>query len=242
MRAEGPGLEAIGFRLKLPASLGVEDLLAGKPPRAREAGGGIPLIVFLNGSGSSGVDNSLQLSPPAVLSFFLSPALGEAIILSPQCPIGASWDSNAWLDSAGPTFDPVPTKAMNTLLAIVERLEEAYPVDLRRVSIMGFSLGAFGALEAAIRSPRMFSKAVSIAGGADTKAIAKASGVSFRIYHGEQDSNVSVGMARALASALKSYGFDFSYREFPGQNHDVRALALGDPGLIPWLLETGDRD
>jgi predicted peptidase len=127
---------------------------------------------------------------------------------------------------------------MKTLLALVERLERIYPVDRKRVAIMGFSLGAFGALEAAIRAPRDFSMVMPMGGGADCKMIFRAKELAFRVYHGELDNNVTVVMARNIVKTLEGLGSDVAYIEVPGANHDIRTTAFTDPELRPWLLSS----
>ncbi len=235
-RASGKGLADIPFRLKLPAGLDPVLLLGKDAPSVAESGRNRPLIVYLNGSGVSGIDNSRQLSPPAAVDFFLSPALADAIVLVPQCPYDTSWDSLAWPSSTRPAFRERPTGPMLTLLALVRRIEDRYGIDRKRSAIIGFSLGAFGAVEAVIRAPELFSMAVPIGGGADARELSKTRDISFRIYHGERDSNVSVTMARDMASALEGIGAAYEYIEIPGAEHDVRTSAFADPGLAPWFL------
>jgi len=241
-RAGGKGLADIPFRLRLPSGLDASSIL-GKGDRASRgtlpASGssfGRPLIVYLNGSDVSGSDNSRQLSPPAAVDFFLSPPLADAIVLVPQCPFDASWDSLAWPSSTRPAFRERPTGPMLTLLALVRRIEDRYGIDPKRSAIIGFSLGAFGAVEAVIRAPELFSMAAPIGGGTDAGKLSKARDVSFRIYHGERDSNVSVTMARDMAAALEGLGAACEYIEIPGAEHDVRTSAFTDPGLSSWLL------
>jgi predicted peptidase len=234
--ARGRGFEDIPFRLRLPADLDPGLLLARRSEPIPESARDRPFIVYLNGSGVSGRDNSRQLSPPEAMDLFLSKEMSNAIILVPQCPYDTSWDSVAWPSSTKPKFVQAPTKPMRTLIALVKRIESRYPVDKGRAAIMGFSLGAFGALETVIREPGLFSKAVPMGGGTDTEAISRARGLSFRIYHGEADNNVSVIMARDIAQALEALGADYRYIEIPDANHDVRSTAFRDPELRAWLL------
>ena len=190
-----------------------------------------PLVLFLHGAGERGSDNKAQLVHGSKM--FTNPVNREkypAIVLFPQCPSNSFWSYERRSGSG------------NSPLQAVKELLDQYiakkTVDTDRIYVMGLSMGGYGTFEMVCRFPDVFAAAVPICGGVDPERLKTTAGkVKFRIYHGDNDNVVSVENSRKAYRALKNYGADVEYFEFPGCNHDSWNPAFNKPDFFSWVFE-----
>ena len=191
-----------------------------------------PLVLFLHGAGERGSDNNAQLFHGSKM--FTNPVNREkypAIVLFPQCPTNGYW---FYEDRFG--------ENRKAELSMVKELLDTYlalsTVDKERIYIMGLSMGGFGTFDLVCRFPDVFAAAIPICGGIDPDRLKVTVGkVKFRIYHGDNDEVVPVENSRNAYRALKSYGADVGYFEFPGCKHDSWVPAFNQPDFFSWLFE-----
>ena len=112
--------------------------------------GPFPTVLALHGWGASAHD-LLGLAP--ILHG------GEALVLSPQGPvsfeIGPGVAGHGWFPITGGGA-PDPAEIARGRAALAEFLDaalEAYPVDRRKLILLGFSQGGFMAYDLALREP-----------------------------------------------------------------------------------------
>lgn len=202
-----------------------------------------PLIVFLHGAGERGADNEKQLVHGA--SLFLNPGFRSdypCYVLFPQCPEGEYWASLKRDDSRRPyilDFDyrRPPTPSLDMALDLIRQMLRTLPIDRQRVYISGLSMGGMGTFEAVFRAPRLFAAAAPICGGGDAAAYRRQHArIPFWIFHGDNDSVISVEESRKMASRLRALGADVQYTEYPGIEHHSWINAFAEPDFIPWLM------
>jgi predicted peptidase len=189
-----------------------------------------PLVLFLHGAGERGSDNKAQLMHGSMM--FTNPVNREkypAIVLFPQCP-----KDNWW------TSERRPAGSSNPLQAVKELLDQYIAkgtVDTDRIYIMGPSMGGYGTFDMVCRFPDFFAAAIPICGGINPERLMVAAGkVKFRIYHGDNDDVVPVENSRKAYLALKNFGADVEYIEFPGCNHNSWTPAFCLPDFFSWLF------
>ena len=199
-----------------------------------------PLVLFLHGSGERGSDNRSQMTHGA--NMFTNPVNREkypAIVLFPQCPNGKFW-----------SFDKIPVDwnfedLLNTEIATplrgVKELLDKYiatgNVDVKRIYIIGLSMGGMGTFDMICRYPDIFAAAIPICGGAYTEHLKETIGkVKIRIFHGDNDNLVPVENSRACYKALEKYGEAPEYKEFVGCGHDSWTPAFNQPDFFSWLF------
>ena len=102
---------------------------------------------------------------------------------------------------------------------------------------MGLSMGGMATFDLVSRYPEIFAAAIPICGAADTKRLANAKGVKWRIYHGDADTVVPVEASRAAYKALKEAGIKVEYVEFPGCAHASWTPAFNQPDFMKWLFK-----
>ncbi len=197
--------------------------------------GAFPTIVALHGWGASAHD-LLGLAP--ILHG------GEALVLCPQGPIafdiGGGMPGFGWfpLTSSGP---PDPAEFQKGRDAIAGFLEEAlpqYPVDRRKLVLMGFSQGGVMAYDLALREPERFAGLLALSswfpGGLadDIPANPGHENLPTMVVHGTQDPMIPVAMAQESHENLRKLGVPVLYREYE-MGHEIHPEALRD--ILGWL-------
>jgi phospholipase/carboxylesterase len=197
--------------------------------------GPFPTILTLHGWGASAHD-LLGLSP------YLHD--GEALVLCPQGPVafqsapgqvGYGWFP---ITSGGP-MDPAEfAKGRDALRAFVDEALATYPVDPRKVAVMGFSQGGVMAFDLVLRDPASFAGLVGLSTWlpndlANTIPENEAlENFPVLVQHGTKDPMIPVERGRETRERLTRMGVDLAYREYEMQ-HEVRPESLRD--LVQWL-------
>lgn len=200
----------------------------------------IPLVLTLHGAGERGEDNSAQLrnGVAELLGSQTAAARFPCLFVVPQCATRYRWVERDWRAE----HHDLPEDPSVPLSAVVELLEELrgkYPIDLRRVYLIGLSMGGFGVWDLLIRWPDRFAAAVVICGGADENAVGAARDVPVWVFHGTADPEVCVARSRGAVGALRAAGGAPRYQEYSGVGHDSWVNAFAEPDLLPWLFSHG---
>jgi phospholipase/carboxylesterase len=196
-----------------------------------------PTIVLLHGWGASAHD-LLGLAP--VLHG------GEALVLSPQGPVafeiargmlGFGW----WPLTTSREIDPQAFDAARQLLR--EFLDEAckrYPVDRRKIVVVGFSQGGVMAYDLVLSDPGRFAGLVALSSwlpepiDAAIPSSEEHRNFPVLVIHGTQDPMIPVERAQESRRRLLARGANVHYRELEMQ-HEVNPEALRE--LVVWLEE-----
>jgi predicted peptidase len=118
----------------------------------------IPLVIFLHGSGERGNDNEAQLKW-GVMNFASDEDMIHypAFVIAPQCPSNMSWSNfNRDRNSTQMSLLPSPTKPMQLLIELIDKLKKTLRIDTTRIYITGLSMGGFGTYDAIMRYPKLF--------------------------------------------------------------------------------------
>ena len=212
-------------------------------PQNMDANKKYPLVFFLHGSGERGKDNVLQLLHGSKL--FSNQKAREsfpAIVIFPQCSVNGYW-SNVIIktDAAtGKTFqfttDGLPTNDMQLLIKLVTYAIDAYPVDNKRVSIGGLSMGGMGVFEIARRMQGVFAAAFPICGGAQPSTAKYLTKINWWIFHGDKDDVVLPAYSKNMFLALQKQKANVKFTLYPLANHNSWDAAFAEPNLLSWLF------
>lgn len=187
-----------------------------------------PIIVFLHGIRERGSGGFISNFSP--FKFLLEQYLSKipAIVLLPQCRPNVYWS------------DPVMDEMVMQSLAETSAEFEA---DEQRVSLLGVSMGSYGAWHYAMQHPEKFAALVSICGGSPiltgdrfTMLAEKVKRIPAWLFHGADDRVVPVGESRSIVKALEAAGGKPKYSEYPNVGHNVWMNALSESGLLAWIL------
>jgi phospholipase/carboxylesterase len=199
--------------------------------------GPFPTILALHGWGASAHD-----------LIGLSPLLhaGRALVLCPQgpveVPVGPGMAGYGWFPiSMGRPPDPLEFAAAQRALAtFLEAALAHYPVDRRKLVLVGFSQGGSMAYDLALRDPARFAGLAALSSWlppalAETlPSLPEHANLPVLVQHGTEDPMLDVARARESRQALTKLGVALSYREYE-MGHEIRPESLRD--LVRWLEE-----
>ena len=192
--------------------------LAFLPKSYSARGTGVPLIVFLHGSGERGTDieKVKTWGPPAIAE--KNPDF-PFMVVSPQLANGEAWHALA-------------------LKGMLDEVLAKYNVDRQRVYLTGLSLGGYGAWDLASRYPHYFAAVAPICGGGIARIVGNMRGVPTWVFHGKKDDAVPEEESARMVDALKAAGGNVKYTMLPEAGHvDAWVHAYGEAGLFDWFLE-----
>lgn len=187
-----------------------------------------PVIVFLHGIRERGVGGFISHFSP--FKFLLEQYLSKfpAIVLLPQCRPNVYWS------------DPVMDKMVMQSLA---ETSAEFGADEQRISLLGVSMGGYGAWHYAMQYPGKFAALVSICGGSPiltgdrfTPLAEKVRNTPAWLFHGADDTVVPVSESREIVKTLEKFGGNVKYNEYPNVGHNVWMNALAEKSLLSWIL------
>jgi len=198
--------------------------------------GPFPTLVALHGWGANAHD-LLGLAP-----IFHG---GEALVICPEGPLAFEIapdypPGHGWFPiSGGTSVDPMEfRKGVAALQAFLDAALAHYPVDPRKIVLLGFSQGGVMAYDLALREPSRFAGLVALSSWlprALSDAIPRLpehEGFPVLVQHGTQDEMIGVERGRESRELLLARGVNLSYREYE-MGHEIRPEALRD--LVTWL-------
>lgn len=180
-----------------------------------------PCILFLHGSGESGVDGQKQAKVG------LGPAIRKQEKAFPFFAVFPQSQKRNW--RAG-------SDDANRALAILDEVQKSYQIDPKRIYLTGLSMGGFGTWSLAARYPDRWAAIVPICGGGNTGDAEKIKDIPCWCFHGDADRAVRVDLSRQMIDALKKAGASPKYTEYAGVGHNSWDQAYGTGELYDWLL------
>ena len=190
-----------------------------------------PLILWLHGGGGTGTDNVKQIEGDQVpgTRTWTSPerqATYPAFVLVPQ-------SAGAWADLSTPELGP----RLAVVVQILDALLSEFPIDPKRVYVLGQSLGGSGVWNLISNKPERFAAAIILCPnpGNLTQA-ARAATVPIWIFQGATDDFGRVPGSRALVAALKQAGGHPRYTEYPNVGHEIWTRVFAEPEIVLWLF------
>ena len=175
----------------------------------------VPIMIFLHGSGSAGLDiNAVLDNGP--WQYAREHADFPFIILAPQLDQDGEWDPeklNEWL----------------------EHVVGVLPVDRRRIYLTGLSRGGQGAWDFAMRYPHWFAAVAPLSGYSDIRQPCRLQGMPVWAFHGAQDGIVPIKYDQATVAEAQGCGVKVKFTVYPDLGHDTWTRTYEDPALYAWL-------
>lgn len=185
--------------------------------------GKYPLLLFLHGMGERG-ENLEDLFrtglPKRLKEGFDLPFL----VVMPQCPANSVWTDE--------------TPALKLLL---EDLTSTYPIDEKRITITGLSMGGYGTYEMMIRYPDLFAAGIPICGGIGSlyakKNILHLKDQPLWIFHGEKDPVIPALETKAIFELLtKVQSKNLKITLYPDLGHDCWTKTYENNEIYDFLV------
>jgi predicted peptidase len=207
-------------------------------PEKMRQGRRYPLVLFLHGSGERGSDNERQLIWGA--GAFIDAKNRRrypAFVVAPQCPEGERWVEVHWALEHH-DMPKRPARNMRLMMELLEKLQQDYPVDARRLYVTGLSMGGYGTWDLIARMPDTFAAAAPVCGGGDEKQAEKLTDLPIWVFHGALDTTVPPERSRNMVEAVKAAGGKkIRYTEYPDVAHGAWKPAYADPRLLRWMFK-----
>jgi predicted peptidase len=195
------------------------------------AGKKYPLVIYLHGAGERGTDNIKNIKHIQILFNYNIFDKYPCYIFAPQCPKGEVWSTMM----NGKPFSATPSRPMEMVIQMLEKISIKYPIDHTRIYVTGVSMGGYGTWDLITRFPFRFAAAVPVCGGGDVRSIEKIKHIPIWAFHGAEDLTVPAEETRKMVYGLQEAGALPGYTEFPGIGHTSWHQAYKEPQLMPWL-------
>lgn len=203
-----------------------------------DGAGPFPAIIAFHGWGANAFD-LLGLAPYV--------GGGRFLMLCPQgpleVPLGGAAVGYGWYAISMGGARPADAEVESSVAAAIAFVDEAvarYPIDARKLILLGFSQGGVMAYNLAMRQPRRFAALAGIStwfppelvhNAADPEALQQ---LPTLVQHGSSDPAIDVSRARQSVETLRSLKLPLTYREYDC-GHEINAQGLRD--LSNFLME-----
>ena len=178
-----------------------------------------PVIVFLHGAGERG--NDINLVKKYGIHRYSKIINIPFIIISPQCHANNFWDMH-FID----------------IEFLLQEVKRRYRANIKKICLVGISLGAYGAWNFAMQRPGLFSSIISIAGGAMLPKYANLiCHIPSYIVHGEHDKEVDVMESIEISEAINKEGGKVKLVILPEAGHEICTKIFENDELYEWIKE-----
>ena len=204
-----------------------------RPPGA----GPYPTILTLHGRGANAFD-LLGLAP------YLCG--GQFLIICPQAPletpIGPDQVGYAWYSASkggAPDTDGM-LESQKALQLFLDDCLKQYPIDAKRLGVLGFSQGGVLAYSLALTNPERFAGLAALSTWLPRELVPRLTisdavqSLPTLIQHGTQDPQIEVDRARDSVARLRDLKVPLIFKEYE-MGHEIRPKGLYD--LSVWLEE-----
>ena len=180
-----------------------------------------PLLLLLHGYGSNEED----------LFSFARELPEEYYVVSARAPYDMMYGSYAWyainFDADENKFSDIGQAKLSRDLIVkfIDELIENYPINARKVTLIGFSQGSILSYAVALSYPEKVQRLVAMSGYLNTEIAVEGfekndfspegSGLKIFVSHGTVDQVIPVEWARKSPAILANLGIPCVYKEYP---------------------------
>lgn len=174
-------------------------------------------------------------------SALLALEIPDLVLVTPRAPFAFPYGGYAWYNLAEegvPNPETLQT-SVGLVQKFVDEVKAAYPVDPKRIILLGFSQGTMMAYATALSNPSMFRGIAALSGYVPYRSRlplqpSNLAGFPVFISHGLNDTVIPVQYGREAAKLLADAGANVTYREYP-MGHEIGEQTIRD--LKQWLLK-----
>lgn len=196
-----------------------------------------PTILTLHGRGANALD-LLGLAP------YLCG--GKFLMLCPQGPLESPIGPNAvgysWypMSMGGPPDIDAMLSSQKKLRQFLDDCLKRYPIDPRKLVVLGFSQGGVMAYSLALADPERFAALAVLSSWLPEELVPQLTipdsipSLPTLVQHGSEDPMIEVGRAQESIERLRQLRLPLTYREYD-MGHEISPKSLTD--LSAWLEE-----
>ena len=199
--------------------------------------GPFPTVLTLHGRGANAFD-LLGLAP------YL--CAGKFLMICPQgpleTPIGPEAVGYAWypMSHGGVPDVEAMLSQQKKLQGFLDECLKSYPIDPKKLVLLGFSQGGVMAYSLALANPERFAALAVLSSWLPKELLARLNvtgavqSLPTLVQHGAQDPTIEVARARTSVETLRQLHVPLTFREYP-MGHEIGARSLAE--LSTWLEE-----
>lgn len=199
--------------------------------------GPFPTVLTLHGRGANAFD-LLGLAP-----YLCS---GKFLMICPQgpleTPIGPEAVGYAWypMSNGGAPDVEAMLSSQKKLQAFLDECLKSYPIDPKKLVVLGFSQGGVMAYSLALANPERFAALAVLSSWLPKELLPRLNvtdavqSLPTLVQHGTQDPMIEVARARSSVEMLRQLRVPLTFREYP-MGHEISARSLAE--LSTWLEE-----
>lgn len=178
---------------------------------------GMPLIVFLHGSGERDNGEGLAIADRHGFNKIFDKINCEFVYLVPQIPVSTFWGAK-----------------QETLISFIKNAIKKYDINENKVYLTGVSMGGCATWHTAFSAPELFAAIVPMC-GIGYAWLANTLNMPIWVFHGEKDGAISVKNSDEMVEALRYYGKDVTYTRYENVGHNCWDLACNE-NTLSWIL------
>jgi phospholipase/carboxylesterase len=195
-----------------------------------------PTVIALHGRGANALD-LLGLAPYV--------CGGRLLVICPQGPvemaIGPGAIGYAWFPpnrGEAPDVDAI-VAARDRLEKFLDASQTRYPIDRRKLAVVGFSQGGVMAYSLGLKTPGRFAALAALSSWLPKDLVEPGFSDDLQrlpvlVQHGAEDELIAVDRARESVEILRDLRVPVTYREYD-MGHEINQRSLTD--LSQWLEE-----
>jgi phospholipase/carboxylesterase len=199
--------------------------------------GPFPTVLTLHGRGANAFD-LLGLAP------YLCG--GKFLMICPQgpleTPIGPEAVGYAWypMSNGGAPDVEAMLSSQKKLQAFLDDCLKSYPIDPKKLVVLGFSQGGVMAYSLALANPERFAALAVLSSWLPKELLPRLNvtdavqSLPTLVQHGTQDPMIEIARARTSVETLRQLHVPLTFREYP-MGHEIGARSLAE--LSTWLEE-----
>lgn len=178
-----------------------------------------PLVFFLHGAGERGDDLDIACRHGYMKHVREEGAEYPFIFIAPQCPDEKYWGCYT-----------------ESLIAFIEYLKSALPIDDTRIYLTGLSMGGTGTWMLAMAAPELFAAIAPVCGSGICWHTGVLHNMPILIYHGDCDPIVPIEESTMMLKNLNKFGKNAKMKICYGIGHEAWEPAYSGDELYNWLL------
>lgn len=178
-----------------------------------------PLVFFLHGAGERGENLDVAMNHGYMKHVREQGAEYPFIFVAPQCPDNKYWGCFT-----------------ESLIAFLEDMISALPVDEDRVYLTGLSMGGTGTWMLAMACPEKFAAMAPVCGSGICWNGKIIKDIPIYVYHGDNDETVPISESINMISRVNAHGGNAQIKICYGVGHNAWEEAYEGDELWKWLL------
>jgi predicted peptidase len=200
-----------------------------------------PLVLVLHGGGCKGTDNKQQIRGTSAWTWTLPEFQKRhpCYVMVPQCPTGIEWVTirpksipfGHYQQDKYPEGDE-----MKLIISLIQKFITEKPIDITRIYVVGFSMGATGSWDIMTRHPNLFAGAIIASGETDTTKAPLIKHIPIWAFHAELDTIVHPEITEDMVKALNKCGGEIKYTSIKNTGHNIESLTFDQSETKEWLF------